>query len=168
MHTRRLLLVVLAVLLFTGCSGADAQRAQSLLDRASLAEAKARSLSFSGSVRIQEDGQELSVRVSGGLYLRGPRAGDMLLDTELTGTASALVGAPFHRIRLGIVDRRVWSEVDGRRNEPLDLRGLPRGDALPADARFAAFDPTHYVTDVRVDGGQVVNGRPMTKIVGTL
>lgn len=159
MRLRWLLVLVFALPVVAGCSGADAGRAQLLLKQAQEAQLAVSSESFAAHLTVEAEGQKMELLVDGGTYLKGKRAGDLVVDVKL----SAPVALPFKTMRIAKVGARGWVEMDGRRT------------ALPASAGAAAhssplgsFDITRYVKDVKVEGGQVLNGKPVTKIVGIL
>jgi hypothetical protein len=171
MSWRRLVCVFAVVPLLSGCAGADGQEAMALLQQASTAQQNVKSMTFSANVKVAADGQELGFRLKGGGYARGAHRGDFFLDMEMTGSLASLgataAGLPSGRIRVAAVGGRAWMEFGGRKTVlPASLsagRSVPRGSSA-----FAGFDFTRYVTQVRVEGGHVLNGRTMTKIVGVL
>jgi hypothetical protein len=152
-------MLVCALPVVAGCSGADAGRAQLLLKQAQDAQLAVSSESLSAHLKVESQGQTMELFCNGGTYLKGERAGDMLMDVKL----SAPVALSFQTMRIAKVGKSGWVEMDGRRT------------ALPASVGVATqssplggFDITRYVKDVKVEGGQVLNGKPVTKIVGIL
>ena len=163
MNLRRpLAALAVALPLLAGCSGADAVRAQQLLQQAEQAQQQASSETFSAHVTLTAlNGQTMQLLLSGGGYLKGAHAGDMVVDMRL----SAPVAIPVSTIRVAKVGQSMWLEMDGQRT-PLPSTAT-RGKAT-SSAALAAFDFTRYVKDVKVEGGQTLNGRAVTKIVGIL
>jgi hypothetical protein len=153
-------LALLAVVpLLAACSGRDALLAQQLLEQAQRAQDAIASETFSAHVTVEAQGRTMSIALSGGGYLKGDRAGDMLLDMKL----SAPTALPFDSLRVASIGGRSWVELGGRRVAiPADAFGTSSADPL------GAFDVTRYVKDVAVDGGEVLNGKPVTKITGVL
>jgi hypothetical protein len=156
---RWLLLLVLALPVVAGCSGADAGRAQLLLTQAQEAQKAVSSESFAMHVTIQAKDQKADVSLNGGAYLKGARAGDMVMDMKL----SAPVALPFGTMRIAKVGPSAWMEMNGKRTDFPASTG-----ATMQQSTLGAFDFTRYVKDVKVQGGQVLQGKQVTKIVGIL
>lgn len=157
---RRALVFVLAAvsLLAAGCTGADAQRAQELLAEAQAAEANLDSMSFVIRVWAEMDGQSFSIRLAGGGYLKGERAGDMVLAGTGEGLGSTM--PPFRVLSLG---GRMYMESNGVRQE------IPASAADQAlQSQLEQFDITRYVTDVRVTPGPDFAGESETRIEGVI
>jgi hypothetical protein len=156
---RWLLVFVFVLPVLAGCSGADAGRAQQLLQQAQDAQLAVSSESFSAHLKVETQGQTVDLLCNGGGYLRGKRAGDLVMNVKV----SAPVAVPFQTLRVAKIGNSTSVEVDGRRTDlPASAGGAAQSSPL------AAFDITRYVKDVKVEGGQVLDGRPVTKIVGIL
>jgi hypothetical protein len=156
---RWLLLLVFALPVVAGCSGADAGRAQLLLKQAQDAQLTVASENFSAHLKVEAEGQTMELFCNGGTYLKGKHAGDMVMNVKV----SAPVALPFQAMRVAKVGKSAWVEVDGRRTD------LPASTGVAASSSLlGAFNVTRYVKDVKVEGGQVLNGKPVTKIVGVL
>jgi hypothetical protein len=151
---------VCALPVVAGCSGADAKRAELLLAQAQAAQAAVSSESFAATLSVEAEGQELRLHVSGGTYFKGRRAGDTLLDVKV----SAPVALPFKTMRVAKIGRSAWMELDGRRT---DFPASATASTMRTSP-LGAFDVARYVKDVKVQGGQMLDGRPVTKIVGIL
>jgi len=67
--------VVAVVPLLSGCSGAEALRAEQLLNEASQAQKQLKSESFTGRMTFTTEGRHVVLKIAGGGYSRGPRAG---------------------------------------------------------------------------------------------
>ena len=158
---RRLLALALVMLTATasaGCSGVDAQQAQSLLDESNAAMAKVRSVNF--AIRMWTEGApgdaNYSILMRGGGYERGKRAGEAYVtvssdELQDIGTMTMVI----RRNALYVKAGGHWSRAS-----------LPTGQAA-ADP-LAGFDLTRYVTDVRVENGVMIEGEPMDKITGVV
>jgi hypothetical protein len=155
-----LILSFLAALpLLAGCSGADAGRAQLLLQQAQDAQKSVSSESFSAHLTVAANGQNVEIGLSGGGYLKGNRAGDMIVDVKV----SAPIALPYNSVRVEKIGRSMWMEMNGKRIDfPTSAGTTTQSDTL------GALDFTRYVKDVKVQGGQVLGGKPVTKIVGIL
>ena len=165
---RALTALAAAIPLLAGCSGADALKAQQLLKEAQQAQQTVSSETFSAHLSVAVKGQQFQLQLSGGGYQRGASAGDMYVDMRL----SAPVGLPFSTMRVAKVGGSEWLELDGRRLAvpPTVPSTVPSTTAQggTANPALVALDFTRYVKDVKVGGGQVLNGRAVTKIVGVL
>jgi hypothetical protein len=154
------LLLAAAGAVLTGCSGVDAERAKTLLAQSNRALAELESVSFNGRLWAEGDVPAFSLIVSGGGYLRGPRAGDLTMSMSVEGLPATVGEQTFdlvlRRGRPFIRHGGVWRELPAgtpmsERNEV--LRGL---------------DLTRYVKDVRVSEGPVFDGQPTDQIVGVV
>ena len=155
--------VLVALPLLAGCSGADAVRAQQLLQQAEQAQQQASSETFSAHLKVTAKGQTMELQLSGGGYMKGSHAGDMYVDMHL----SAPIALPFSTVRVAKVGSSMLLDLDGKR-EVLPVAAGQSGASPAASSGLAAFDFTRYVKDVKVEGGQTLNGRPVTKIIGVL
>jgi len=160
---RPLAAFAVALPLLAGCSGADAVRAQQLLQQAQQAQQQASSETFSAHLNVTMHGQAMQLELSGGGYMKGSQAGDMYMDMHL----SAPVAMPFSTVRVAKVGTSQWLELDGKRMA-LPSQSAQTGSTSTSTSPLAAFDFTRYVKDVKVQGGQTLNGRAVTKIVGVL
>jgi hypothetical protein len=141
-----------------GCSGADAQKAQAILDQSTTAMAGVRSVSFAMRMWTsgEPDGTDFTVLMRGGGYESGKRAGDAYVsmsseDVPGLGAMTVVV----HGDTLWVKAGGQWARVPA-----------PGGQAS-ADP-LAGFDLTRYVTDVRVDEGVTIDGEPMDRITGVI
>ena len=153
-----LALVGLFAAVASGCSGVDAQEAQTLLDQSTTAMAKVRSVNFAMRIWTEgaPDGANYTVLMRGGGYERGRRAGEAYVtitsdDLPEIGSMTMVV----RRNALYVKAGGRWSRLP-----------VPTGQAA-ADP-LSGFDLTRYVTDVRVDNGVLVEGEPMDKITGVI
>jgi hypothetical protein len=163
----RLLLIALVVPLLAACTGADAVEAQQLLLQAQDAQKSVKSETFTANLTVEAQGQSFAVKVTGGGYAKGAHAGDMYLDLSLTGSSAlGLPASSFRVVKRGpSVSMRMGSQKfsfpAGR------LNGTATTGASTTNP-LAGFDITEYVKDVKVDGGQVLNGKAVTKVTGVL
>jgi len=162
---RPLAVLAVALPLLAGCSGADAVRAQQLLQQAEQAQQQASSETFSAHLNVTLQGQAMELQLSGGGYMKGRHAGDMYMDMRL----SAPVALPFSTMRVAKVGASEWLELDGKRTMLPSSAAQSGSTSTPASSSaLAAFDFTRYVKDVKVQGGETLNGHAVTKIVGVL
>ena len=158
---RRLLavaLVVSAAAAASGCSGVDAQKAQTLLDQSTTAMADVKSVSF--AMRMWTSGgpaeSGFTVLMHGGGYQKGKRAGESYLtlsSSNVPGIGSMTI--VLRHNTLYVKAGGSWSRVPAP------------ADQASADP-LAGFDLTRYVTDVRVEEGVMVEGEPMDRITGVI
>lgn len=157
-HLVALTLVVSAAAVASGCSGVDAQKAQTILDQSTTAMADVKSVSF--AMRMWTSGgpagADFTVTMQGGGYQKGKHAGE----SYATLSSSDVPG-------LGAVTMVI-------RNDTLYVKAAGSWSRVPAPASRASADPlagfdiTRYVTDVRVDEGVMVEGEPMDRITGVI
>lgn len=141
-----------------GCSGADAQKAEAILDQSTSAMADVRSLSFAMRMWTSggPEGADFTVLMHGGGYQKGKRAGESyvtLSSSDVPGLGSMTV--VIRRNALYVKAAGSWSRLPGP------------ADEASADP-LAGFDLTRYVTDVRVEEGVMVEGEPMDRITGVI
>lgn len=153
-----LLLVVSAATAASGCSGVDAQKAQTLLDQSTTAMAGVKSVSFAMRMWVSggPEGSDFTVLMHGGGYQKGKRAGESyatLSSSNVPGMGSVTVVA--RHDTLYVKAGGSWTRIPAPAN---------RASADP----LAGFDLTRYVTDVRVDEGVLVEGEPMDRITGVI
>ena len=157
------MLAVLPVL--AGCSGAEALEAQQLLQQAQQAQQSLTSETFTAKLTIEAEGQSFAVKLTGGGYSKGRHAGDMFIDMSMTGSMPLPVPATTLRVV--------------KRGTTMSMRfgdqrfTLPATQALGASGTakanpLAGFDIARYVKDVKVEGGQTLDGKLVTKLSGVL
>lgn len=145
--------------MLAACSGADARRAQEILAQAQIAQAKVGSASYDVRMVMSLGDQRFTILMTGGGYLKGPRAGDQ----HLSMTAEGLP-VPFQA-----------ELVTSRGRGYLRMNGAWQSFPVPAQARGAdsswagtVGDLTRYVKDVDVREHSVVAGVSGTTVVGVL
>jgi hypothetical protein len=160
---RRLGVVLLLAfgLVAAGCSGAEGQRAQQLLEQAQAAERNVRSATFDVEVNATFDGQKVGMSLRGGGYTKGARAGDMFIEAKASG---ALGGFDFGVISQG---DQAYLNMNGT------WRRMPRPASMTVqtsgDLGSAAFlQLARYVKKVNVLEHQLFNGEPTSTISGTV
>jgi hypothetical protein len=158
---RKLLALVAVLPALAACSGADALEAEQLLQEASTAQNSVDSESFSAHLTFKAKGQEFGLTMTGGAYLKGSSAGDMVVDM---GVSSA-TPLPFGKIEIAKVGSSAWFSLDGKR---MTFPASTLSSSSTSGDSLGAFDFAKYVKDVKVDGGEVLNGKAVTKITGVL
>lgn len=156
--------VVAALPLVAGCSGADALRAEQLLRESSHAQQQLRSETFTGRITVSAEGRDVVVKVSGGGYFRGPRAGDFFVDVDLPATPGLSTQLGSMRVvrRSGVV-----SMTMGDKTATLPM---PRSSARTVAGRDAtsAVDLERYIKDVKVEERRKLAGATVAKVTGVL
>jgi hypothetical protein len=156
------LVLLLAGGLLAGCTGADAKRAEALLQQAQLAQRHVRSEAFVLKLGVDAGGHSGSFDLQGGEYLHGPHAGDFFVQMEGAGFPGS-----------SAVDVAIE-----RRGTEMTVRAAGRTETLSAPAARARLgsgfgdparfvDVAQYVKSVSVDKSDL-NGRPADRIVGTI
>jgi hypothetical protein len=160
------LLPLLAALLLAGCSGAEAQQAQELLERASVAQDALRSASFEIEFGVTSSGQTFNATASGGGYLKGRRAGDMFFRLDLSGVPGAPddVGFVVKGKRMYVSEGSGWRPVPSAEMSRLTAR--QQLDPAVVSQTMAAL--TDSVKDVTVTEGQLFRREPVTVVGGRI
>lgn len=161
---RRLLVLPLVAfgLLAAGCYGAEGKQAQELLVQAQAAEKNLKSAAFELELNAKFDGQAVGVAVSGGGYMKGPRAGDVFLQANSSG---AFDGLDFGFMAIG---KHAYLKVENGWESmpiPVSLQTQSRSQNIGS----AAFlELARYVKKINVSPGGIVDGEPTTTISGTV
>ena len=161
---KRLLTVLAAVGLLTvaGCAaGQDGAEAQELLRQATEAQADVGSMTFSMNVVGAAGGQQFTMQMSGGGYLKGEKEGDMVMRASMVAPNMPATNFEFVS-RKGAVYVNLngtWQKIPG---------GMGETQAEQLEQQLAGFDFTKYVTEVAVEEGTTFLGEPVTKIEGTI
>ena len=155
-----LIALVALPLVLAACTGADAQKAQDLLDQSQVAAKSVHSEAFSMRMTMDSDANSVIVDVVGGMALKGADAGDYYA----TVNSEAGGSSPFDLVMV-------------KRGSTVQLRfnGTTRNLSLPAQLKLkpaaaAGFDLnaiTPYVKDVSVSTIDV-NGRTEDEVTGTI
>lgn len=159
---RRLAALALAVLPLAACSGEQSERAQQLLNRAQVAQARLSSASYEARVTFLMDGRRFSLVMDGGSYLKGQRAGDQLLTMRTDGVP----GAGAFNMQLLVRRGQASMSMNGRRFS------LPVSASAAAKQQYdwsaTMLDLARYVKNVRVLDGRVANGERGSTITGVI
>jgi hypothetical protein len=163
-----LALVALGV---AGCGfsgGGDAGKAESLLQRSSLAEKSVRSQTFTMNMIMQSGsaGQGLTIQLSGGSYQHGARKGDTYMTMDIGTPVGAAGGVPKSLL---FVQRGGTTTIQYGATRRVVPSGQASGQPTSQlAAGVAGIDFGSLVKDVTVRDGESLNGEVVTKIVGTL
>jgi hypothetical protein len=152
---RRIALVVvaaLAALAVAGCSGADAQRAEELLEQSNRALADVTSYGFAGRLWVEGSGIELVLVMRGGGTTKGK--GASFVDVRAEGIPG------FPPVSVVTRGRTLWVRAGG------SWTRAPLPDGQPSG--LEQFDLSPYVKDVSVGEGPVLAGEPTAKITGVV
>jgi hypothetical protein len=149
-----LLLVTAVAAVAVGCSGADAQEAQTLLAESNAAFAQVRSATFTARIAMTGGPQEFDMTMSGGGYAKGRHAGEFYV----VATSDTL---PFREMTAVSKSGRVAMTVDGT-----SLGNVPMPQQT--DNPIQLVDLSQYVKDVEVEHGKLIDGEPMAKISGVI
>lgn len=161
---RRLLALLLVALglVASGCVGSEAKRAQELLVQAQAAEENLESATFELELNATFDGQQVGMRMRGGGYMKGSRAGDMFVQANASG---ALGGFDFGFVARG---DRAYMNMNGDWSE-MPLPASIKTKSSSQNLGSAAFlELARYVKKIKVAPGGLVNGEPTTTISGTV
>lgn len=147
------LTLALSTVALTGCSGADAQRAEELLRLSDQALSEARSFRFAGRLWMEgPDAQKLTIVMSGGGNAK--QGGSSFVNMR----ADDIPGFP----EVSVVTRgsTAWMRAGGAwtRTE------VPGGQL----SGLEQFDLSPYVKDVSVQEGLVLDGEPTAKVTGVI
>jgi hypothetical protein len=150
-------LVVGSALLLSGCSSAEGQRAQELLQQAELAQAQLRSATFEANLGVVMDGKQVKVTIEGAASKQGAA-----ISVRTSGIPNA-----GKNMELVVRGDRAWT-VDGSGNwtpvpVPKELNG--KSGSMGADA-FQEL--ARYVKDVRVSEHQQIGSKLVTTIAGEI
>ena len=155
-----LLLPTSAAFLLSACSGADAQRATELLAQSQAAQAGIRSATYDARLSISQGSKTYTLVMTGGGYLKGPRAGDQVLSMQGEGLPVPLnVGLVMSRGRAFVRANGAWQSF-----------ALPSGQTNDTSSNWAGLSGqlTRYVKDVDVRENQVVAGERGTMVAGVV
>ncbi len=152
----RLLALLAAALLLSGCSTEEGRRAQTLLQQAEAAQAELRSSSFDGSVGVSADGTSFRMIFNGATS----KAGEWF-----SMRTSGVPGGGDVEMQVLVRGGRAWTNTGGRWQSTPAPAGIGSNGTLSATA-FQEL--ARYVKDVRVTEHQVIQGKPVTTIAGEI
>jgi hypothetical protein len=152
----RVVTILAAGLLLTGCNTEQGRRAQELLLQAQTAQAALESSTFDGSMAISLDGMDMRMLFNGATSEDGewfamrtsgvPDGADVALEVLVRGN-------------------RAWTKTDGR----WQATQLPAGARTNGTMSAAAFQQlASYVKAVRVTEHQLIAGKSVTTIAGEI
>jgi hypothetical protein len=148
--------LTLTALIASGCSGADAQKAQTLLDESTQAMANVTSVSFAMRMWTTggPEGSDMVVLMRGGGYNKGKHKGDSVM---------TISGLPqIGDVSVAIRNGHAFVRAGGR------WTSAPVPADTASSAALAGFNLASYVTQVRVEEGVMVGGQLMSRITGTI
>jgi hypothetical protein len=157
---RRLFALCLAATALSACSGEQGQRAQELLKRAEVAQARLTSATYEARLNVSSEGRRFSLVMNGGAYLKGRRAGDQVLSMRADG----IPGAGSFDARMLIRGRQASMSMNGQRFS----MPLTASTKQQFDWSSTMVDLTRYVKQVKVREGRVVNGEHGATITGVI
>jgi hypothetical protein len=147
-----------------GCIGADANRAQSLLQQAEVASQSVRSEGFVVRITFDAEGQSGGFALQGGAQLKGAGAGDFFLTGLPTGAmATSASKFTFTAVRRG--STITLRTPAGTRTVPVPQAQSQLGTNVGNPTKL--LDLAQYVTSVSVDQTNL-GGEPADRIVGKL
>ncbi len=157
-----LLFFALAATVLTGCTGAQAKRAESLLLEAQQAQKQVSSESFVMKFGIQADQVSGEFDMQGGTYFRGPHRGDFYM----TMSGQGFPGSTAMDMRMARRGSLVTVHAFGK----TESMSVPAAQSQ-LGSKFAdmsqMLDFAQYVKSVSVDETDL-SGRPADRIVGTI
>jgi hypothetical protein len=159
-------LLALAALapLASGCAGADANRAQALLQQAQAAQRAVRSEGFVIRLNFDAAGHSGGFAMQGGAQLKGANAGDFYITGQPTGEAMPSASElNFTAVRRG--STITVKTPAGTRTIPVQQASARLGTNAEDPTRL--LDLARYVKSVSVDSTSL-NGAPADRIVGKI
>ena len=152
--------------LAAACTGADASRAQALLQQAQAAQQSIRSEGFVMQISVDTQGRSGGLAIRGGAQLKGANAGDFYLTGHPTGALAAQAQAAqsdFTVVRRG--STITVQTPAGTRTMPVPQARSRLGVGVQDPARL--LDLARYVKSVSV-GATKLDGAPADRIVGKI
>jgi hypothetical protein len=157
---RRLAAPLLAVLVLAGCSGEQGERAQQLLTGAQSAQARLTSMSYEMRMTFGMEGQNVSLVLDGGGYLKGRKAGEQVMTMRMEGIPG-LGAMNAHMVLRG---GTLTMSANGQRTSLT----VPESAKQQYDWSGTMLDLARYVKRVQVREGRVVNGEPGATVSGVI
>jgi hypothetical protein len=152
----RLVTILGAALLLTGCSTEEGRRAQELLQQAEAAQQALQSSTFEGGLSFAFGGEEVSMQFRGATS----KAGEWF-----SMRASGIPGGGDFALQLLVRGGRAWTNLGGGWETMPVTSGLGSGGTMSATA-FQQL--ARHVKDVRVTEHQLIGGKPVTTIGGEI
>ena len=155
---RLLAIVVGSAFLLSGCSTAEGQRAQELLQQAEDAQATLQSATFEANLGVVIDGQQIKVMVEGAASKEG---------AAFSMRATGIPEAKSKDFQLVVRGNRAWMTDTGGNwvsmPVPKELNGKSSSMGTDAFQELA-----RYVKDVRIAEHQQIGGKSVTTIAGEI
>jgi hypothetical protein len=152
----RLVMVLGAALLLTGCSTEEGRRAQALLQQAEAAQQALHSSTFEGELSFAYGGEQVSMQFSGATSNGGE---------WFSMRSSGVPGGEDFSMQMLVRGGRVWTDLGGGWQSGPAPSELGSSGTISA----AAFQQlARYVKDVRVTEHQLIAGKPVATIGGEL
>ena len=152
----RLVTILGAALLLTGCSTEEGQRAQVLLQQAEVAQQALQSSTFEGDLSFAFGGEAISMQFRGATSKRGE---------WFSLRASGIPDGGDFALEVLVRDGRSWTNFGGGWKSGPAPSGLGSSGTMSS----AAFQQlARYVKDVRVTEHQVIGGKPVATIGGEI
>jgi hypothetical protein len=153
----RVVTVLAAALLLTGCSTEEGLRAQELLQQAEAAQAQLRSSTFDGSVSLSADGMQMALAFKGATSPEG----------EWFSMRSR--GVPGADFAMEVLNRKGQVSVNsgnGWKSFPAGKAAVSGSDGTVSAKAFQEL--ARHVKDVRVTEHQPIAGKSKTTIAGEI
>jgi hypothetical protein len=150
--------------LAAGCTGADASRAQALLQQAQAAQQSVRSEGFVMQLSVAAEGRSGGLAIRGGAQLKGANAGDFYLTGQPTGSLAAQAA----QFNFTVVRRGSTITVRtpaGTRTMPISQAQSRLGMGVQDLTTF--LDLARYVKSVSVSSTKL-DGAPSDRIAGKI
>ena len=152
----RLVTILGAVLLLTGCSTEEGRRAQELLQQAEAAQQALESSTFEGGLSFAFGGEAVSMQFRGATS----KAGEWF-----SMRSSGVPGGGDFSMEMLVRGGRAWTSFGGSWQSMPAPSGVGSGGTMSS----AAFQQlARHVKDVRVNEHQLVGGKPVTTIGGEI
>ena len=154
-------IVVGAAFLLSGCSSAEGQRAQELLQQAELAQAELSSATFEANLGVVMDGEQVEVALKGAASKQGAA-----FSVRTTGIPEAS-GKDFQFVVRG---SRAWTSEGGAwESVPVPGQMKQQVNGLSGSMGAEAFQElARHVRDVRVAEHKQIGGKLVTTIAGEI
>ncbi len=157
------LLVIASAVVLAGCAGVDGQKAQDLLLQADAAQKALTSEQFSMRMNMGVAGQNVTMQMAGGGYLKGAHAGDVYM--TMTGQSPDGKSMDATIVKRGDLvtvssngQTQRFSAAQAQQQLGGQLQGMLNG----------GFNFAQYVKSVKVSETTLPNGDAADQIVGVL
>jgi hypothetical protein len=158
---RLLAVTVGSAFLLSGCSTAEGNRAQELLQQAETAQAQLSSAAFEANVGVVLDGKRMEMAMVGAASKDG---------AAFSMRATGIPGAPVEEMRVVVRGSRAWMSDGGAwESVPVPPQMKKQVSGLSGSMGADVFqDLARYVRDVRVAEHQQIGGKLVTTISGEI